>query len=304
MAGITTFVSQTVLYATVYTLVALGIVIAGRTGVFVIFGEGILLTAASAGLIVGNLTQSWFLGFVAGALIGALFGLGYMLVHETYKINQFLLGVVFFILGTGLSDLVYKLVIGMTLVPPIAPPTPVIGGGILKTIPLLSGFLHQSVITYFMYASTAASWWFLYKTKVGLETRAIGEDPKSADIMGVNVILRRYLATIIGSALIGVAGAFLAIVVIKTYSSGLAGGRGFMAIGIAIFASWRPQRALLGGLLFAAVEVLSFTLQVTAKNIPYQLFLMLPFIVVLVIMMIFHKRIEFPASIGKPYSRE
>jgi simple sugar transport system permease protein len=304
MAGITTFVSQTVLYATIYTLVALGIVIAGRTGIFNIFGEGILLTAASAGFIVAHLTRSWLPGFVAGALVGGLFGLGYMVVHETYKINQFLLGVVFFILGTGLSDLIYKLVVGVTLVPPIAPPTPVVGEGTLKTLPILAGFLNQSVITYFMYAATAGSWWFLYKTKLGLETRAIGEDPKAADIMGINVIRRRYLATIIGSALIGVAGAFLAIVVIKTYSSGLAGGRGFMAIGIAIFASWRPQRVLLGGLLFAAVEVFSFTLQIAAKNVPYQLFLMLPFLAVLVIMMIFHKKIEFPASVGKPYSRE
>jgi len=304
MAAINTLVTQTVLYATVYTLAALGIVVAGRAGIFNIFGEGILVTAASTGLIVAHLTQSWFLGFATGGLVGAAIGLGYMVIHETYKINQFLLGVVFFILGTGLSDLIYKLAVGVAIMPPIAPPTPVVGGGALKAIPLLGGFLHQSVIVYFMYAVTAGSWWFLYKTKVGLETRAIGEDPKAADVMGINVILRRYLATITGSVFIGVAGAFLAIVVIKTYSSGLAGGRGFMAIGIAIFASWRPQRALFGGLLFAAVEVLSFTLQIAAKNVPYQLFLMLPFLAVLAIMMLFRKRIEFPASVGKPYSRE
>jgi simple sugar transport system permease protein len=203
-----------------------------------------------------------------------------------------------------LSDLIYKLVVGVTLTPPIAPATPVVGGKIFSEIQILSGFLHQSVVVYFMYAAILITWWFYYGTKVGLETRAIGEDPKAADVVGVNVILRRYLATVIGSILIGIAGAYLAVVVIKTYSTGMAGGRGFMAIGITIFASWKPQKALVGGLLFAAVEVLSFTLQIIAKNFPYQIPLMLPFLAVLLIMMIFKKRIEFPASVGKPYSRE
>jgi simple sugar transport system permease protein len=235
-----------------------------------------------------------------GGTIGAIF----IYIHETFKINQFLLGVIFFILGMGLSDLIYKLVIGVTLVPPIAPATPVVDAPFLSNIPIVSGFLRQNVIVYFMYVSICIAWWFYYKTKIGLETRAIGEDPKAADVVGVNVLKRRYLATIVGSSLIGVAGAYLPIVVINTYSTNIAGGRGFMAIGIAIFASWKPQRALLGGLLFAAVEVLSFKLQIMAENIPYQLFLMLPFITVLIVMMLFKKSIEFPASVGKPYSRE
>jgi ABC-type uncharacterized transport system permease subunit len=96
----------------------------------------------------------------------------------------------------------------------------------------------------------------------------------------------------------------LPIVVIKTYSTGISGGRGFMAIGIAIFTSWKPKRALLGGVLFAAVEVLSFKLQLLSKNIPYQFFLMFPFLIVIIVMMIFKGQIEFPAAVGKPYSRE
>jgi len=132
MEAITTFISQTVLYATVYTLVALGILVGGRTGVFIIFGEGILLTSASTGLIVAAQTQSWFLGFLTGALVGGAAGLAFIYVHETYKLNQFLLGVIFFILGTGLSDLIYKLAVGVTLTPAMAPPTPVVGGKILS----------------------------------------------------------------------------------------------------------------------------------------------------------------------------
>lgn len=303
MEAVTTFISQTVVYATVYTLVTLGIVIGGRAGIFNIFAEGILLTSASTGLIVASSTQNWFLGFLMGAFVGGVYGLAFIYLHETYNVNQFLLGIIFFILGAGLGDLIYKLVIGVTLTPPLAPPSPVLGK-ILSEIPILPGFLHQSVVVYFMYAAILIAWWFYYGTKVGLETRAIGENPKVADVVGVNVTLRRYLVTIIGSIMIGIAGSYLAIVVIKTYSSGISGGRGFMAIGITIFASWKPQRALLGGLLFAAVEVFSFTLQIAAKNFPYQLALMLPFLAVLIIMMIFRKRIEFPAAVGDPYSRE
>ena len=141
-------------------------------------------------------------------------------------------------------------------------------------------------------------------TKLGLETRAIGESPKAADVVGVNVTKRRYLSTIIGSALIGIAGAYLPILITGTYTPDISAGRGFMAIGIAIFASWRPERAILGGFLFAAIEVIAFRLQVISQRIPYQFLLMLPFILVLVVMIIFNKQIEFPASVGKPYSRE
>jgi ABC-type uncharacterized transport system permease subunit len=304
MAAVTTFISQTVMYSTIYTLVALGILIAGKAGIFNIFGEGIMLASAAAGFIFAYLAQSWLLGFVVGALMGGLIGLMFIYVHESFKINQFLLGVIFFIFGMGLSDLVYKLVVGLKLLPPMAPAVPVVSIPLLSGLPIVSGFLDQNCIVYFMYFAVLMSWWFYYRTKLGLETRAIGEDPKSADVVGVNVVRRRYLTTISGSMLIGVAGVYLPLVVIKTYSTGISGGRGFMAIGIAIFASWKPQRVLLGGLLFAAVEVMSFKLQLASKNIPYQLFLMLPFIIVILVMMIFKKQIEFPASVGKPYSRE
>ncbi len=304
MEFLNNFVTQTMVYTTVYTLVALGIVIAGRTGIFNVSGEGVMLAAASSGFITAYLTGNWFLGFLMGALMGAAFGLMLAFIHETFKVNQFILGISLVILGGGLSDLIYKIVIGVRLSAPEAPPTPVVRIPVISNIPIISGFFNQDVIVYFMYAATIVAYWFFYKTKIGLETRAIGENPKAADVVGVNVVRRRYLATIIGSALIGVAGAYLPIAITGTYSPDISAGRGFMAIGIAIFASWKPQRAILGGFLFAAIEVISYQLQLISGNIPYQFFLMLPFVSVLIIMMIFRKQVEFPASVGKPYSRE
>ncbi|HDL10226.1 MAG TPA: ABC transporter permease [Candidatus Omnitrophica bacterium] len=304
MEFLNNFVSQTMVYTTVYTLAALGIVIAGRTGIFNVSGEGVMLAAASSGFVTAYLTGNWFLGFLVGALMGAAFGFILAFIHETFKVNQFILGISLVILGGGLSDLIYKMVIGVRLSAPEAPPTPVVRIPVISNIPIISGFFNQDVIVYFMYAATIVAYWFFYRTKIGLETRAIGENPKAADVVGVNVVRRRYLATIIGSALIGVAGAYLPIAITGTYSPDISAGRGFMAIGIAIFASWKPQRAILGGFLFAAIEVISYQLQLISGNIPYQFFLMLPFISVLIIMMIFKKQVEFPASVGKPYSRE
>lgn len=304
MIFLTSFIENVMVYTTVYTLVSLGILISGRTGVFNVAGEGIMLASASIGFIAAFLSESWIFGFVIGACMGAVFGLILAFIHETFKVNQFILGICLVIFGSGLSDLIYKLGVGVRLSAPIAPNTPRIAIPLLSKIPVLSGFLNQDIIVYFMYAAVLISWWFFYKTKIGLETRAIGENPKAADVVGINVSRRRYLSTIIGSALIGIAGSYLTISITKTYSPDISAGRGFMAIGIAIFASWKPQRAIIGGFIFAFIEVLAFQLQIFSDKIPYQFFLMLPFVSVLIIMIIYKKHIEFPASVGKPYSRE
>jgi len=304
MAFITSFISSVLVYTTVYTLASLGILISGRTGIFNVAGEGIMLASASAGFLAAFISGNWFVGFLVGALVGAAFGLILVFIHETFKVNQFILGICLVIFGSGLSDLIYKLVVGVRLSAPIAPDTPEVVIPLLSKIPVLSGFINQDIIVYFMYGAVIISWWFFYKTKIGLETRAIGENPKAADVVGINVSRRRYLSTIIGSALIGVAGAYLTIAITKTYSPDISAGRGFMAIGIAIFASWKPQRAIIGGFIFAFIEVFAFQLQILSDKIPYQFFLMLPFVSVLVIMVIFRQHIEFPASVGKPYSRE
>lgn len=301
---INAFIDQTITYAVVYTLTSLGIVIAGRTGVFNVAGEGIMLASASFGFIISYLTQNAILGFLCGMIMGAIFGLILSYIHESFKVNQFILGISLVIFGTGLSDLLYKLIIGVRLTAPRAPKTPILKVPLISDIPIIGPFLSKDIVVYFLYIVIFVSWWFFYRTKIGLETRAIGENPKAADVVGVNVVKMRYLATIIGSSLIGVSGAYLPIVITGTYTPDISAGRGFMAVGIAIFASWKPQRAILGGFLFAAIEVIAFRLQVISQKIPYQFFLMLPFISVLIIMMIFKKQIEFPASVGKPYSRE
>ncbi len=304
MAFVNVLLTQIVTYTTVYTLAGLGVVIAGRTGVFNVAGEGIMLASASAGFLAAFFSGNWLVGFAVGALMGALLGAILIFLHETFLVSQFILGISLVIFGSGISDLLYKLVMGVRLQAPIAPATPDVTIPLLGRIPIVGAFLNHDLIVYLMYVLVGASWWFFYRTKRGLETRAIGENPVAADVVGVPVVRRRYIATIVGSACIGIAGAYLPIVIIETYAPDIAAGRGFMAIGIAIFASWKPQRAFIGGMLFAAIEVISFQLQIVSDQIPFQFFLMLPFVAVLAVMVLFKSRIEFPAAVGKPYSRE
>jgi len=304
MFNITELVRQVISYTTIYTLASLGIIVCGRAGVFNIAGDGIMIVSAAAGFIVSYFSNNWFFGFLLGALTGAAFGLVFSFIHEKFKVNQFIIGLCLIILGSGLSDFIYNWAIGIRLTTPIAPTVPIINAPFISNIPLLSAFFRQDPIVYFMYIATFVAWWFFYRTRMGLETRGIGENPKAIDVVGINVTARRYIATIVGSSLIGLAGAYIPIVVTHTYSVGIDGGRGTMAIGIAIFAAWKPQRAILGGFLFAAIEVIVYQLQIISQRIPYQFVLMLPFISVLAVMILLRGKLEFPASIGKPYSRE
>lgn len=304
MGQLTEMLTQIISYTSIYALASLGIVIGGRTGVFNISGEGIMLASASAGFIAAYLTGNWFMGFVVGALMGGLFALILIYIHESLKISQFILGITLVILGTGLSDLLYKTIVGVQLFAPEAPRVPEITIPLISKIPIISAFFNQDIMVYFTYIAVFVAYYIFYHTRVGLETRAIGEDPLASDVVGINVSLRRYVTTIIGGMFMGLAGAYLPLVVTGTYTTNISNGRGFMAIGIAIFASWRPERAYLGAFIFAAIEVFSFQQQLGSSILPYQFLLMLPFISVLVIMWLFRKRVEFPASLGKAYSRE
>ncbi len=296
--------SQIVMYTAIYSLSSLGIVIGGRTGIFNISGEGTMLSAASIGFAVAYFTNSWIVGFVAGAIVGAIFAGILVYVHESLKVNQFIIGIALVIFGSGLSDLIYKLIFGVQLFIPEAPPVTQVTIPGISSIPVLPAFLNQNLMVYFTYAVTFAAYYIFYKTRLGLNLRAIGEDPRAADVVGINVKKARYLTSIIGGALIGISGTYLPLVITGTYTSGITNGRGFMAIGIAIFASWRPERTLLGAFIFAAIEVIAFRTQLSSQVIPYHFLLMMPFIALLLIMMIFRKKVEFPAALGKPYSRE
>ena len=299
------FIKLTFLTIVPFLLAAQGTALAGRTGVYNVSQEGTMLASASVGFIVAYQTGSLWLGGVGAALAGLLFGLVLAFMTTTLKMNQFIIGLTLFFVGVGISTLIPKLVIGVTLTPPLIPTLPNIPIPLLSKIPVIGPILFdQNFLFYFSVALSGLLYYFLYRTSWGLELRSVGENPRAADSLGINVSLMRYLAVIIGAMIIGIAGVYLPMVYTGTFTEQMTKGRGWLAGALCFFGGWRPHTILFGSLFFAAIEVLAFWVQVRLKTIPYQFLVMLPYIGTLIIMALTFKRSTVPGFLGGNYDRE
>lgn len=306
MAGeVIIFVKLTLLSLVPYALSSQGVMIGGRTGVFNVAGEGIMLVGAVVGFLGAYLSGSLWIGILLAILTGGLFGLVMAYFSTTLKMNQFVIGLALFIFGLGLATLLYKLVIGVTLKPPLIARLADVPIPLLSQIPILGEALFsQNLIFYFTVIISVLLHVLLYKTRVGREIRSVGENPMAADSLGVNVFANCYATAIIGGMLMGIAGAYLPIAYTSTFTEGIVGGRGWVAIALTFFGFWRPLPILLGSLFFATVEVVSFRAQVVTIGIPYQFLTMIPYIATILVMMAFYGRAKTPAYLGRNYDRE
>jgi simple sugar transport system permease protein len=288
-----------------YVLSSQGTMLGGRTGVYIVAQEGIMLVGASLGFVVSFLTGSLVYGLLASIFAGALFGLALAYFTTTLKMNQFVIGLSLYFVGLGLSTLIPKLVIGVTLKPPLIPTLDTVAIPGLVKIPFIGDVLfNQNWLMYFSILLTIGLYYFMYKTQAGLELRSVGENPKAADSLGINVNLRRYVAVIVGCALMGLAGAYLPMVFTGTFTEGMVNGRGWLSSALAFFGGWSPHLIFFGSLFFAGIEVLAFRVQMGSSFIPYQFLLMLPYLATIVVMMVSFKRSKVPAFLGKNYDRE
>ncbi len=302
---ITNFLREMFMTMVPFILAAQGTMLAGRTGVFVVAQEGIMLTTASVGFIVAFQSGSVFFGILAAVFVGAAYGLALSFMTTTLKMNQFVTGLALFFIGTGISTLIPKLVIGVTLVPPIIPTLPNIPIPLLSKIPFIGDiFFNQNVLVYFAVLISLALYYFLYRTSAGLSMRSVGENPKAADALGVNVSTNRYIAVILGCALIGIAGVYLPMVYSGTFTEAITKGRGWLSIALTFFGGWRPLQILMGSLFFSGIEVLSYRVQVAALRIPYQFLIMLPYLATIVVMIFSFRKSTTPGFLGKNYDRE
>ncbi|MDR5702427.1 MAG: ABC transporter permease [Armatimonadota bacterium] len=289
-----------------YVLASQGTMLGGRAGVFNVAQEGIMLAGASVGFLGaylsgGNLVQGALLAMV----MGGLFGLALAYFTTTLKMDQFVIGLALFFIGLALSTLLYKLVVGVTLTPPLIPTLQELPLPGLSHIPVLGEVLFkQNILVYLAILLSLALYVFLYHTGPGMALRAVGENPMAADSLGVNVSAMRYLATISGSMLIGLAGAYLPMVYTGTFTEGMVRGRGWLSIALTFFGGWSPHLIFLGSLFFAAVEVLAFRVQVTGVGVPYQFVLMLPYVATILVMLPTFRRLRIPAFLGRNYDRE
>ena len=304
-AFLTDFLKLTFLSMVPFILAGQGTMLGGRTGVFNVAQEGIMLTGASVGFLVGYLSGNVFLGALTAIAVGGIFGLILAYFTTTLKMDQFVVGLALFFTGLGLSSLLPKLALGVTLTPPLIPTLPDIAIPLLSKIPFIGPILfNQNILVYTSVLLSVLLWYILFRTNLGLRLRSVGENPKAADSLGINVNRYRYLTSIIGGMLIGLAGAYLPMVYTGTFTDLMVKGRGWLAIALTFFGGWSPLPILFGSLFFAGVEVLSFRMQVGGSLIPYQFLIMLPYIATIIVMIFTFGKAKVPAFLGQNYDRE
>lgn len=288
-----------------YVFASQGTMLSGRTGQFNVAQEGIMLSGASVGFLAAEASGSLAIGVLAAMLVGGLFGLAFAFLTTTLNMNQFVVGLALFFMGTAFSTLAFKLTVGITLTLPMIPTLKKIPLPWLSKIPVLGEILfNQNIFVYFSYLLSAFLYYFLYKTSYGLQLRSVGENPKAADSLGINVTKIRYLTAIGGGMLMGIAGVYLPMVYTGTFTEGITRGRGWLSIALTFFGGWRPHTIFVGALFFSAVEVAALRMQILGTGIPHQVLLTLPYLITLIIMTFGSRWVRIPGFLGKNYDRE
>jgi simple sugar transport system permease protein len=300
------FFAAIVRIATPLILATLGELFAERAGVLNLGIEGIMLLSAMTGFTAAFFSGDLWLGIAAAEATGAAMGLLMGLMTVTLGLSQHVSGLGVTLLCTGLAFYLYRLIFGEPSQPPnIEPfkPLPIPG---LADIPVLGPILfNQFALSYIAFAAVAIAAFVLSRTPWGLALRTVGENPRAADAAGVNVALMRYQALLLSGALMGVAGAYLAMAQFNAFTFGVISGRGWVCIALVVFGQWRPWRSALGALLFALIDALQLRLQATgAIQIPYQLFLMMPFVLTIVAMAAVSRNARAPAALLVPFRKE
>lgn len=288
-----------------FILVGQGTALSGRAGIFNVSQEGMMVLGAAVGFLVSLQIGSNAAGFLVAGLAGAAFGL--MLGWSTtyLRLDQFVIGLALFFAALGLANLLYREVIGVTLTPPLIPTLEDVRVPVLADIPVIGPVLfEQDLVVYGAFALSVVLWWFLYRTDGGLRLRSVGENPKAADSLGINVARTRLWTSSVGAALMAMGGAYLPMVYTGTYTEGIVAGRGWLAIALTFFGGWRPQYILAGAAFFAGMDVLALRAQVGGIGVPHQFVLMLPYVATLLVMMFAFRWARVPAFLGRNYDRE
>ncbi len=287
---------------TVLALAALGLLINEKAGIVNLGAEGMMLCAAIAGFATVVHTGSTWLGFGAGMLAGAVLAAIFGVLVIWLNTNQYATGLALSLFGAGFSAFV-----GLSYVQAKLPSLPKYAIPALADIPLLGPALFSlHPLVYGAMALVLVMMWFLYRTRAGLVLRAVGESPTSAHALGYPVRRIRLMAVVFGGAMCGLAGAYISTVYTPLWVEGMVSGRGWIALALTTFATWRPARVLLGAYLFGGVTMLQFHLQASGVQLASQLLSMLPYLATIVVLVLISRnptwiRANMPASLGKPF---
>jgi simple sugar transport system permease protein len=300
------WISNVPVFAVPFALAALGLILTEKSGVLSLGAEGFMLMGAMAGVGAVIVTGQPLAALVIAAIAAAVISLVFAALVVVLRVNQVIAGLAMVFLCQGLTSLIAttegwtsRAIVGLAKLP--------IPG--LADIPVIGRIaFQQDLVVYLTIPIFIAVQWFLNRTETGLRLRAVGENPEAADSAGVSVALYRTGAIMAGAALVGLAGGYLSVAVAKIWVDGMAGGRGWIAIALVIFARWHPWRALLGAVLFGAIEALIPRVAAIGVQVPQYFMLMTPYVATLLVMiwaaMRGNVRLDEPGALGRPHVRE
>ena len=289
--------------ATPLIFATLGELICERAGVLNLGIEGIMTIGAMAGWIWVYQGGDLWGGIVFAAIVGMVFGLLHSLLVVYLGLSQHVSGIGITLLASSISYYAYTMLIPFSTTPPKIVPFSTFEVPLLSSIPIIGeAFFNQSALTYLAYILVIVTFYVLYKMPIGLTIRMAGENPVANEAQGINVLLIRTGAVMVGSALMAIGGAFLTMSAFDAFYFGMINGRGWICIALVIFASWKPGKAFLGAILFALFEALQIRAQlIGADVIPYQIFSMMPYFLSIVAMMLVARKAAYPKALLVPF---
>ena len=295
-------VAATLNAGTVLAIAGLGLLINERAGIVNLGAEGLMLVAAIAGFATAVHTGNDGLAFGAGALAGGVLAAAFGLLVIWLNTNQYATGLALSLFGAGFSAFA-----GIKYTQEKLGERPHFEIPGLADIPFVGPALfRQHPMVYLAIALAFGLAWFLYRSRAGLVLRAVGESPESAHALGYPLRRIRLFAVVVGGALCGVAGAYISVVYTPLWVEGMVAGKGWIALALTTFATWRPTRVLLGAYLFGGVTMLQFHLQGQGVQVPSQMLSMLPYVATILVLVLISRnatwiRVNMPASLGKPF---
>lgn len=282
----------------------LGALLCERAGVLNLGIEGIMTMGAMTGWLAVFMGAPLWVGLLVAAVCGAVMGLLHALLTVPLGLSQHVSGLGITLFASALAYYLYRLIVEVGDLPPTIEPFRALDLPLLSDIPILGPVLFsQAFPTYLALFAVAVVAYVLTRTPLGLAIRMTGENPHAVEAQGLNPIRIRIGAVVAGSALMAVGGSFLTMAAFDSFFPGMVQGRGWICIALVVFASWRPGKALVGALLFAFFDAYQLRLQTVVEGVPYQLFLMAPYVLSIVALILVARRAEVPAALMAPYRR-
>lgn len=305
MDAITSFLAADIRMATPIMIAALGIVFSERAGIVNIGTEGMMLIGTLAGVIGSYYTGSVWLGALIAILITVAFSAIFAFFTVTIKADQTVIGTGMNILAAGLTITVNRAIFGASTSPPKIDVFNIVPIPLLSDIPIIGqAFFKQSLPVYFAFIFVPIAWFVMYRTNIGLKLRAVGENPRACDTVGINVSKVRWMSILYSGVMAGFAGAYVSMGQMSFFTEGIIAGGGFMALAAVVFGNYTPVGVMIASLVFGASSALQFTLQVLGTGIPDQLMGTLPYVITIVALCMVIRKSNKPASSAVPYIKE